>query len=207
MFGCATCKGSMKSNEVIAPSLPILERANELYHSDTYSLVIYQGASYPHPVGSPTGVIAKDKFATYGVAQKGHYLLVHNEDIAKRPDIFVKLEIGSDDFNQAIKLLSIDVNYTPVQAITAEEAVPVVEETETGDLAVIEEQEESIITDKIEVNGEIVDYIDKEHALPLKKFRDKFKYTHHLRVLADVRAGVLESEKRGKTVYVWHKTV
>jgi len=205
MFGCATCKGPVQGNTTSSAPTAILDKSSELLFSGNYQLVTYTGGGYPHPVGSPTGVIVADGLSVYGISQKGKYLLVHINDIAARPDLFTVIDVTDSIYVDAAKALNVDLDYQPIVPVA--QIIPTFTHVDDGSLIILEpedETEEFIHTDKVEVNGIVGDIIKKEDAMLLTDFRDKFGYTHHLQVMAEIKSGQLKSEKRNKKLYVWH---
>ena len=199
-MACRSCGKNKTANK----STTIIETQSlqSLYDSGNYDVVQYQGRTYTHNIGSPTGVIAQDGLSIYGRGQSGAYLLVHKQDIEKAPNIFVRL--SGEALAKAQK--SLNLTNPTVAKVSATKSIKEVKEIE----AIVSKQSEidadikeveAIAREKV-AEGKV---IKRSEALSLKDYAEEFGYTHHLQVLAKVKSGELLSyeDENGKPM-VYH---
>lgn len=206
-MGCITCSGGRGSDGAPMSNITFQEDANRLFHTGDFMLVTYRGPSYPHPVGSPTNVLLTQYgYTVYSKhSQGGRSLLVHVNDLATRPDIFVAISEGTDAYTAALEQFNIDPDDVPAEPVVE---VPMLDE----DLNVVDDVPVDVgesESDEGDNDEDVFPRLTRETAMTLSEFTQKHPdFEHHAQVLAKVRVGVLQSEKREldgkKVVYVWH---
>lgn len=202
-MSCITCAGGRGRDGAPISNTALLDDANKLYYTGDFVLVTYKGPFYPHPVSSPTNKL----YELYGYAkysnhsQGGKALLVLKLDVEARPDLYEVIPVDSDRHAVVCEQFNIDVNYVePEQVIE----VPLL----NADLTVVDNKEEEKTLEPVEDKENGIDAfprLTQETAITLKEFVDQHPdYSHHLQVLAQVKQGKLESEKRDNVIYIWH---
>ena len=201
--GCVTCGGGLGSDGAPINNTTLLEDANELFSTGDFVLVDYAGASYPHPVGSPTNTLStKYGYTRYSIhTQKGRALLVLSVDVAARPDLFIVIPEDTERHGAVCEQFGIDPNYSPVQVVTE---VPLLD----AELKVVESVDDTDgSAEGSSQDDEVPTFpiLTQETAMTLKDFTNNHPdFTHHLQVLAQVKQGNFQSEKRDDVIYVWH---
>jgi hypothetical protein len=220
MSDCITCKKSTAKPMKLQIS-PLSDDAQRFWDTGDFSFAIYRGGAYTHPVGSPTGILLNEyNYRNYAErAKHGAILLVHNDDIEDRPDLFelVTKENNEDAFWNGVQTFMINTKFAmnvpaePIEAVTEFVERPKKDTITLGDnntelTSAIDDLEK-----KEEVNNLIVDAVENDKpvlypdtAMRISEYAEEYGYTHHLQVSAEVRKGNLKSLKRDGKTYVYH---
>lgn len=183
-----------KCGKRIAPAAPTTQAGvADLLATGNYTFVTYNGKSYTHTIGSPTGAIAKDGMFSYGRGYAGKVILAHNADIAASPALFVPLT------GDALKEVMATV---PTKTV---KAAPKVKEVKTADIVIVnDDDDDDVVNDDDDTVNLQTDLegLTKDDALSVTEYTARYGYTHHMQVIAKVRSGELLSYKDedGKTM-------
>lgn len=201
-MGCITCGGGRGRDGAPISNTALLDDANRLYHTGDFVLVEYKGPAYPHPVASPTGELYRQygyaKYSTH--SQGGKALLILTDDVEARPDLYEAIPVGSERHAIVSEQFGIDLEHVEPEQIVA---VPLLNDDLTVATEVGEEESKPVEDEVEEVD--LFPRLTQETAITLKEFVNQHPdFSHHLQVLAQVKQGNLESEKREDVIYIWH---
>ncbi len=202
MSGCITCGGGRGRDGAPISNTALLEEANRLYHTGDFVLAVYQGPRYPHPVSSPTGALYREYgYSKYSQqSQGGKSLLIMAEDVKARPDLFTVIPEDEEKHAVVCEQFGIDVDFVEPEKVVQ---VPVLDDDLTVVTPEVDTQE--TLPDVQDEEASVFPTLTQETAITLKEFTTQHPdYSHHLQVLAQVKQGNLQSEKRDKVIYVWH---
>jgi hypothetical protein len=131
-------------------------------------------------------------------SQGGKVLLVLKIDIEARPDLYEEVEVGSERHAVICEQFNIDINYVEAEPVLE---VPVL----TTELTIDTNPAVPVPNESPVEKTPIFPKLTQETAMTLKEFTEQHpEFIHHLQVLAQVKAGALESEKRDDIIYIWH---